>query len=153
MMEVSPAAQAARVVLVATRPMPTKSMAESVLPGLKPYQPNHRISPPVTAMVRSCGSMGAPPSRLNLRPSRGPENDGAGQSDESADGVNDRGAGEIMEAHSQRREDVARAAHVRQPAIRAPCPVSDDRVDEAGDADAVEKVADEIRCGRSSRRK
>src|SRR5713101_1217026 len=69
---VNPAAHAARVVLVATRPMPSKSIADSVLPGLKPYQPNHRISPPETAIVKSCGSMGAPPSRLNVRPKRGP---------------------------------------------------------------------------------
>src|SRR6478672_2812496 len=61
-MAVSPAAQAASVVLAATRPMPSKSMAESVLPGLKPYQPNHSSRPPLTAIVKSCGSMGAPPS-------------------------------------------------------------------------------------------
>ena len=73
MMEVSPAAHAASVVLVATRPIPTKSIAESVLPGLNPYQPNQRMSPPLTAIVKSCGSMGAPPSRLNLRPRRGPK--------------------------------------------------------------------------------
>ena len=36
-----PAAHAASVVFVATRPMPSKSIADSVLPGLKPYQPNH----------------------------------------------------------------------------------------------------------------
>src|ERR1700722_16965087 len=72
MIEVNPAAHAASVVLVATRPMPEKSMAESVLPGLKPYQPNHRISPPLTAIVRSCGSIGAPPSPLDFRPSLGP---------------------------------------------------------------------------------
>src|ERR1700693_1559738 len=71
-MAVKPAAQAARVVFAATRPTPSKSIAESVLPGLKPYQPNHRIRPPVTAMVKSCGSIGAPPPRLNLRPRRGP---------------------------------------------------------------------------------
>src|SRR5215813_14969261 len=69
---VSPAAHAARVVLVATRPMPSKSIADSVLPGLNPYQPNHRMSPPQDAMVRSWGSMGPPPSRLNRRPRRGP---------------------------------------------------------------------------------
>src|ERR1700722_17564466 len=71
-MAVNPAAQAARVVLVAIRPIPSKSIAESVLPGLKPYQPNHRSSPPDTAIVKSCGSIGAPPSRLNVRPRRGP---------------------------------------------------------------------------------
>ena len=69
---VRPAAQAASVVLAATRPMPWQSIADSVLPGLKPYQPNHRIRPPAAAIVRSCGSIGPPPSRLNLRPSRGP---------------------------------------------------------------------------------
>src|SRR6266851_10210035 len=69
---VNPAAQAASVVLVATRPMPSKSIAESVLPGLNPYQPNHRRRPPAAAIVRSCGSMGPPPSRLNRRPRRGP---------------------------------------------------------------------------------
>src|ERR1051326_8369335 len=71
-MEERPAAQAARAVFVGTRPIPTKSMAERVLPGLKPYQPNQRMSPPVTAIVRSCGNMGPPPSFLNLRPRRGP---------------------------------------------------------------------------------
>jgi hypothetical protein len=71
-MAASPAAQAASVVLVAMRPMPSKSIAESVLPGLKPYQPNHRMKPPTVAIVRSCGSIGPPPSRLKRRPSRGP---------------------------------------------------------------------------------
>src|SRR6266513_1287001 len=71
-MAVKPAAHAASVVLAATRPMPSKSIAESVLPGLNPYQPNHSNSPPLAAIVRSCGSMGPPPSRLNLRPNRGP---------------------------------------------------------------------------------
>ncbi len=52
--------------------MPAMSIAESVEPGLKPYQPNHSSRPPAAAIVRSCGSIGAPPSRLNLRPSRGP---------------------------------------------------------------------------------
>src|SRR5215471_11267873 len=71
-MAVKPAAQAARVVLVATRPIPTKSIADRVEPGLNPYQPNQRIKPPDAAIVKSCGSIGAPPSRLNLRPNRGP---------------------------------------------------------------------------------
>ena len=48
-----PAEQAARVVLKETRPMPAVSSAESVLPGLKPYQPNHRIRPPTAPMIRS----------------------------------------------------------------------------------------------------
>src|SRR6185436_1707272 len=67
-----PPVQAASVVFVATRPTPALSMSDRVEQGLKPYHPNQRIRPPMTAMVRSCGGMGPPPSRLNLRPSRGP---------------------------------------------------------------------------------
>ena len=63
-----PPVHAASVVLVATRPTPELSMIESVEQGLNPYQPNQRMRPPMTAMVRSCGG----PSRLNLRPSLGP---------------------------------------------------------------------------------
>src|SRR3954451_22265422 len=47
-------------------------MPERVEPGLKPYQPNHRMTAPMLAMVRSCGGVAPPPSRLNLRPRRGP---------------------------------------------------------------------------------
>src|SRR5579862_4953604 len=71
-MAAKPAEQAASVVLAATRPMPSKSIADSVLPGLNPYQPNHRIKPPEQAIVRSCGIIGPPPSRLKRRPRRGP---------------------------------------------------------------------------------
>src|SRR6266446_4428636 len=46
-------------------------MADSVLPGLKPYQPNQRMRPPQDAMVRSWGNMGTPLSRLNRRTRRG----------------------------------------------------------------------------------
>src|ERR1700710_131564 len=67
-----PPVHAAKVVFIATRPTPAASMIESVEQGLKPYQPNQRIKPPTTAMVRSCGSIGPPPSRLNLRPILGP---------------------------------------------------------------------------------
>src|SRR5581483_7907527 len=67
-----PAAAAASVVLAATRPMPSQSMADRVEPGLKPYQPNHRITPPMAPRLRSWGGVGPPPSRLNLRPMRGP---------------------------------------------------------------------------------
>jgi hypothetical protein len=63
-----PPVHAASVVLVATRATPALSMSESVEAGLKPYQPNQRIRPPMTAIVRSCGGIGPPPSRLNLRP-------------------------------------------------------------------------------------
>src|ERR1700704_6383884 len=67
-----PPAQAAIVVFAATRPMPSQSMAESVEPGLNPYQPNHRITPPMAHHVRSWAGIGPPPSRLNVRPRRGP---------------------------------------------------------------------------------
>src|SRR5579862_6178837 len=67
-----PPAQAASVVLAETRPMPCQSMADRVEPGLNPYQPNHRITPPIAPHVRSWGGSGPPPSRLKVRPSRGP---------------------------------------------------------------------------------
>src|SRR6187431_799 len=47
-------------------------MPESVEPGLKPYQPNHRITAPMAATLMSCGGVGPPPSFLNFRPRRGP---------------------------------------------------------------------------------
>src|SRR2546429_9240383 len=68
----NPAAHAANVVLAATGPMPSQSMAERVEPGLKPYQPNHRMTPPMAPRLMSWGGVGPPPSRLNLRPMRGP---------------------------------------------------------------------------------
>src|ERR1041385_7001013 len=71
-MATKPAAHAASVLLAATRPMPWKSSADNVEPGLNPYQPNHRITAPTAAIVRLCGGSGPPPSRLNLRPRRGP---------------------------------------------------------------------------------
>ena len=52
--------------------MPCMSSADSVLPGLKPYQPNHRIRPPTAPRMMLCGSGGPPPSRRKMRPSRGP---------------------------------------------------------------------------------
>src|SRR3954453_18907618 len=67
-----PAEHAANVVLAATRPMPTQSMADRVEPGLKPYHPTHRITPPMAPTVRSWAGVGPPPSFLNLRPRRGP---------------------------------------------------------------------------------
>ena len=48
-----PPAHAAIVVFIDTRPMPCQSMAESVEPGLKPYQPNQRMTPPMAPHVRS----------------------------------------------------------------------------------------------------
>src|ERR1700744_2264833 len=68
-----PPVHAASVVFIATRPTPEQSMIDSVEQGLNPYQPNHKIKPPTTAIVRSCGSIGPPPSRLNFRPNLGPK--------------------------------------------------------------------------------
>src|SRR3954454_24288542 len=52
--------------------MPPQSMADNVEPGLKPYQPNHRMTPPIAPSPTSWAGMGPPPSRLNFRPRRGP---------------------------------------------------------------------------------
>ena len=86
---------------------------------------------------------GAAAVALELPAEARAEHDRAGQRDESADAVHHRGTGEIVEAHAERREEVAVAAHRRQPAVRPPGPVPDDRVDEARDAEAVDQVADE----------
>src|SRR4051812_16651765 len=67
-----PPAHAASVVFAATREIPWKSIAERVLPGLNPYQPNQRMTPPIDAITMSCPGGIPPPSRLNLRPRRGP---------------------------------------------------------------------------------
>src|ERR1700730_13672301 len=48
-----------------------------------------------------------------------------------------------MEAHAQRRENVPGAAHGCQPPVRSPSPMSNDGVNKAGDADAIEQVTDE----------
>ena len=67
-----PPVHAAIVVLNETRAMPCMSSAESVLPGLNPYQPNQRIKPPTAPRMMLWGRGGPPPSRRNMRPSRGP---------------------------------------------------------------------------------
>src|SRR5690349_402490 len=69
---IRPPAHAASVVLAEIRPMPSQSMADRVEPGLKPYQPNHRMTPPIAPSARSWAGIGPPPSRLNFRPRRGP---------------------------------------------------------------------------------
>src|SRR5579875_3195997 len=70
-----PPVQAANVVLAAIRPMPSASIADSVLPGLKPYHPNHNKNAPTVATTKLCGA-GMPPftasSLLNRRPNLGP---------------------------------------------------------------------------------
>src|SRR5690349_11280311 len=48
-----------------------------------------------------------------------------------------------MEAHAKRRKEVTIAAHQREPAIRTPSPMSNDWINEAGNADAVKQIADE----------
>src|SRR5437763_928294 len=64
-------AAVASIVQVAIDPIRT-SVAASVLPGLKPNQPNARISVPSATIGTSCAGIGlAEPSLLNL-PIRGP---------------------------------------------------------------------------------
>src|SRR5476651_593206 len=70
---VKPPPQAARVALVAIRPMPCASIADKELPGLKPYQPNHNMKPPTAAIGKLCPGGMPPPSRAKIRPIRGPK--------------------------------------------------------------------------------
>src|ERR1700691_232902 len=65
------------------------------------------------------------------------QNDCASQRDEPADGVHDGRAGEIMKAYAHRREHIASAAHVREPAVWSPRPMADHRINETSDANAV----------------
>ena len=44
---------AAHLVFAATRPQRCMSIADSVLPGLNPYQPNQRMTPPMEAITMS----------------------------------------------------------------------------------------------------
>src|SRR6202047_4026753 len=55
--------------------------------------------------------------------------------------MHDSGSGEIVEAHSQRRPNVAIATHESYPAIRSPSPVTDDGIDETGNGNAIKEVA------------
>ena len=71
------------------------------------------------------------------------EHDRARQRDEAADRVHHRRTREIVEARAHPRQEVSGAAHRGQEAIRTPGPVADDRIDEAGDREAVEQIADE----------
>ena len=124
-MAVNPPAQAARVVLAATRPMPTKSIAESVLPGLNPYQPNHRNQSAGNSDGQVVRQHRSAAVALERAAEARAENNRAGQRDHSADRVDDRGAGEVMEAHSR-----ARARNDRRcPSVPAsrPDPMPSDR--------------------------
>ena len=74
------------------------------------------------------------------------ECDGTGEGDHAADGVHDGRAGEVTEERAARAERLEQeAGAVLQPAARSPDPVAEDRVDEAGNGDAVEDVALERR--------
>ena len=150
-MAVNPAAQAASVVFAATRPMPSKSMAESVLPGLKPYQPNHRIKPPVAAIGQVVRHHWATTVALESATQTRTKDDGASERHESANGMHNGRSRKIVEAYAQRRKEVAVAAHHGQKAIRTPGPVTDDGIDEARNRNAVQQVAHEIQCVRSLR--
>ena len=102
--------------------MPCASSADSVLPGLKPYQPNHRIRPPTAPMMMSCGGIGPPPSRLKTRPSRGPS--AIAPASEIAPPI-------VCTTVEPAKSWKATGAIDREPAVRTPGPVADDRVDEA----------------------
>src|SRR5207244_2968266 len=67
---------------------------------------------------------------------------GSRQGNESANGVNNRGACEIMKARAQRRQEIPRAAHGCQKSVRSPGPVADDRVNEPRDRETVEQIPD-----------
>src|SRR5262249_26146619 len=73
---------------------------------------------------------------LELATETRPEGDRTGKGDEATDRVDDRRTGEVTERRVPRRE----------PAVRTPGPVTNDRVDETADADAVEEVAAERRA-------
>ena len=78
-----------------------------MLPGLKPYQPNHRSNPPLSGDRQIVRKHGTAAVALELASQARPENNGASQRNESADGVHDRRSREVMETRSQRREEIA----------------------------------------------
>src|SRR6266852_3721683 len=123
-MAARPAAQAASVVFVAMRPMPSKSSADSC----------HRQ---VMRHHRAAAVALEAPSKS------GTEHDSTGERNEPADAMHDRRAREVMKARPQRREKVPLAPHRSEPAVRPPGPVSEDRIDEARDADAVDEITHE----------
>ena len=48
-----------------------------------------------------------------------------------------------MKTYAKRWEEMAVAAHQSEPAVRSPRPVADDRIDKAGNTEAIQKVARE----------
>ena len=137
---VRPAEHAAIVVLNETRPMPCASSAENVEAGVETAQPNQRIRPPTAPRMMLCGNIGPPPSRANTRRAadRGQPRR---ERNRAADRVDDGRAREVAERRRHRGEE----------SVRTPGPVADDRIDEPGDADRVEDVADEPRSVPPSR--
>ena len=110
---------------------PRSPCADSVEPGLKPYQPNHRITPPMARDGHVVAGQQAAAVALELAAEAGAEGDGTGEGDHAADGVHHGRAGEVTE-HDAVRHDAVEPAHgVAEPAARAPDPVAEDRVDEA----------------------
>src|ERR1700694_1455463 len=102
-MAVNPAAQAASVVLVAPRggalagceSVPAEPQDQAAAHGDRQVMRQHGRS--------AISFEGAPETRT--------KHDCSGESDQSADGMDDSGSGEIVEAHSQRRPNVAIATH------------------------------------------
>ena len=82
-----------------------------------------------------------------------PKHDGAGESDEATDRVNDCRSCEIVESHAERGKEMSIASHSREPAVGTPGPVADDGINETGDCNTIKKVTDKSRCGRSWRRR
>ena len=72
-------------------------MADSVLPGLNPYQPNHRITPPIGGDRHVVARWEAATVTLELAAETRPEHDRAGQGDHAADRVHHGGAGEVVQ--------------------------------------------------------
>src|ERR1700683_4077596 len=70
--------------------------------------------------------------------------------------MHNRRPGEIVKADPQGRKKVPFAAHLGQETIRPPSPVTDNRINETGNGDAVQKVANESsaadHCSRCDRR-
>mmetsp|Transcript_5566 Transcript_5566/g.15761 ORF Transcript_5566/g.15761 Transcript_5566/m.15761 type:complete len:207 (-) Transcript_5566:404-1024(-) len=70
---VMPAAAADSVVVTAVRPTATSAPSNSSMePGLKPYQPNHRMKVPSTTRGAECPGMSTALPSESKRPMRGP---------------------------------------------------------------------------------
>ena len=96
---------------------------------------------------------GTPTVPLELATEPRAQDDGACERDEATDGVHHGRAREVAE-HGPAREAIEEAGcHVAEPAARTPHPVTEDRVDEAGDADRVEQVALEPRASHHGARR